>query len=212
MIVRADGRPTYNFASPVEDMLDGITHVIRGQDHVSNTPTQINILTRSVRSCRSTRTPPTCSATTAGSCRSATAPCRSTRSVRIGYIREALMNFLALLGWSYDDKTTVMTPSELIERFSLERVGASPATFDYEKLAWLNGVHLRMLSERGVRRPAARMAARAGIDWPEERVRATVPLVLVKLEKLSQYPDYVRFLFETVSLTAMGAPTVPIRP
>ena len=81
VIVRADGRPTYNFASPVEDMLDGITHVIRGQDHVSNTPTQINILTAlGADAAASTRTAPTCSATTARSSRSATAPSRSTPS------------------------------------------------------------------------------------------------------------------------------------
>ena len=62
-----------------------------------------------------------------------------------GYLPAALMNFLALLGWSYDDKTTVMSPAELVERFSLERVGPSPATFDYQKLDWLNGVYLREL-------------------------------------------------------------------
>jgi len=116
-----------------------------------------------------------------------------------GYIPEALMNFLALLGWSYDDRTTVMTPAELIERFSLDRVGASPATFDYEKLDWLNGVHLRMLDEDAYAERLLTWLREHGIEWPADRVRATVALVQVKLEKLSQYPDYVRFLFEPVS-------------
>ena len=62
-----------------------------------------------------------------------------------GYLPEALVNFLALLGWSYDDKTTVMSRDELVERFTLERVGASPAVFDFQKLDWLNGVYLREL-------------------------------------------------------------------
>ena len=62
-----------------------------------------------------------------------------------GYLPQALMNFLALLGWSYDDKTTIMSRHELIERFSLERVVPSPATFDYKKLDWMNGVYLRDL-------------------------------------------------------------------
>src|SRR5207253_1908797 len=65
---------------------------------------------------------------------------------REGYLSAALMNFLALLGWSYDDKTTIMSRDELVERFTLERVGASPATFDYAKLDWMNGVYLRALT------------------------------------------------------------------
>ena len=62
-----------------------------------------------------------------------------------GYLPAALLNFLALLGWSYDDKTTIMSRHELVERFELDRVVPSPATFDYEKLDWLNGVYLRNL-------------------------------------------------------------------
>ena len=109
------------------------------------------------------------------------------------------MNFLALLGWSYDDKTTIMSPVELVERFSLERVIASPATFDYEKLDWMNGVHLRALPEDEYAAALLDWLAERGIGWPEETVRATVPLVQQKIEKLSQYPDRVRFLFEPVS-------------
>src|SRR4029450_13959165 len=62
-----------------------------------------------------------------------------------GYIPEALVNFLALLGWSYDDKTTVMSREELVERFTLERGGASPSVFDFQKLDWRGGVYLRAL-------------------------------------------------------------------
>ena len=72
------------------------------------------------------------------------------------------MNFLALLGWSYDDKTTIMSPAELVERFSLERVVPSPATFDYEKLDWMNGVYLRALPEDEYAAALLRWLARAG--------------------------------------------------
>jgi glutamyl-tRNA synthetase len=199
VILRADGRPTYNFASPVEDMLDGITHVIRGQDHVSNTPTQINILMALGAELPVYAHAPDVLGDD-GRKLSKRHGAVSIDAFRDGgYIPEALMNFLALLGWSYDDKTTVMTPQELTERFSLERVGASPATFDYEKLSWLNGVHLRELSEEEYGERLVGWLREQGTDWPEERVRATVPLVQVKLERFSQYPDYVRFLFETVS-------------
>jgi len=199
VIVRSDGRATYNFASPVEDMLDGITHVIRGNDHISNTPTQINILT----------------ALRAGLPVYAHAPdvngddgrklSKRHGAVSIdafredGYLPEALMNFLALLGWSYDDRTTVMRPHELIERFSLDRVGPSPATFDYKKLDWMNGVYLRELPADDYAKRLLDWLGEQRIDWPAERVRETVPLVQPKLEKLSEYPDRVRFLFEPVS-------------
>ena len=199
VIVRSDGRATYNFASPVEDMLDGITHVIRGNDHVSNTPSQINIL-----AALGAELPVYAHAPDVlgddGKKLSKRHGAVSIDAFRTdGYIPEALMNFLALLGWSYDDKTTIMRPHELIERFSLERVGPSPATFDYAKLDWMNGVYLRELEPEEYAGRMLTWLREQGIDWPEDRVRATVPLVQEKFERLSQYPDYVRFLFESVS-------------
>jgi glutamyl-tRNA synthetase len=199
VIVRADGRPTYNFASPVEDMLDGITHVIRGQDHVSNTPTQINILTALGATLPLYAHCPDVLGDD-GKKLSKRHGAVSIDAFRAdGYIPEALMNFLALLGWSYDDKTTVMSPAELVERFSLERVGPSPATFDYQKLDWLNGVHLRSLAQADYAAKLLAWLREQGIEWPDELVRETVPLVQEKIEKFSQYPDFVRFLFEPVS-------------
>ena len=115
-----------------------------------------------------------------------------------GYLPAALMNFLALLGWSYDDKTTIMSRHELIERFTLERVVPSPATFDYKKLDWMNGMYLRDLQPEEYAHFLERWLREHDIDWPRERVRATVPLVQEKIEKFSQYPDFVRFLFEDV--------------
>jgi glutamyl-tRNA synthetase len=199
VIVRSDGRPTYNFASPVEDILDGITHVIRGNDHVSNTPTQINILTALGAELPVYAHAPDVNGNDGRKLSKRHGAVSIDAFRDDGYIPEALMNFLALLGWSYDDHTTVMSPAELIERFSLDRVGASPATFDYQKLDWLNGVHLRALDEDGYARVLLAWLREHEIAWPEGRVRETVPLVHEKFERLSQYPDYVRFLFEPVS-------------
>jgi glutamyl-tRNA synthetase len=199
VIVRSDGRPTYNFASPVEDMLDGITHVIRGSDHVSNTPTQINILLALGAVVPVHAHAPDVLGDD-GKKLSKRHGAVSIDAFRAdGYLPEALMNFLALLGWSYDDKTTIMRPHELIERFSLERVGPSPATFDYAKLDWMDGVYLRELAPGEYAERLLTWLREQGIDWPDDRVRATVPLVQEKFEKLAQYPDYVRFLFEPVS-------------
>jgi glutamyl-tRNA synthetase len=108
------------------------------------------------------------------------------------------VNHLALLGWSYDDKTTIMSRHELIERFTLDRIGASPATFDYQKLDWMNGVYLRNLQPDEYALDLIRWLREQGIDWPEERVRATAPIVQEKIERFSQYPDFVRFLFEPI--------------
>jgi len=199
VIVRSDGRPTYNFASPVEDLLDGITHVIRGEDHVSNTPTQINIL----RALGAELPVYAHIPNVLGPDGKKLSKRHGAVSVDVfradGYYAPALMNFLALLGWSYDDKTTVMHRHELIERFSLERVVPSPATFDYQKLDWLNGVYLRDLPPEEYALVLCRYLREQGYDWPEERVRATAPLVQEKLEKLSQYPARARFFFESVN-------------
>ena len=108
------------------------------------------------------------------------------------------MNFLALLGWAPDGETTIMSRDELVERFSLERVGSSPATFDYAKLDWMNGVYLRELPPDEY---AARLVAylrEQGSDWPEERIRAAAPLVQEKIGRLGEFAGFAGFLFEDV--------------
>jgi glutamyl-tRNA synthetase len=199
VLVRSDGRPTYNFANPVDDMLDEITHVIRGSDHVSNTPKQIQIL-RGLGA-----EPPVYAHVpdvlgTDGKKLSKRHGAQSVEDFRAeGYIPEALVNFLARLGWAYDDKTEVFSREELVRLFSLERVSSSPAVFDYQKLAWLNGVHLRALPPDEYEDRIVTYLREQGIDWDEELVRRAAPLVQEKIETLAQFPDYVRFLFEDVA-------------
>src|SRR5262249_60824032 len=137
--------PTYNFASPMEDVWDEITHVIRGEDHISNTPKQINIITAlGVEPPTYAHVPNVLGADGKKlSKRHGAVTIDEFRNE--GYYAPALMNFLALLGWSYDDKTTIMSREELVERFSLDRVVLSPAAFDYQKLDWMNGAYLRAL-------------------------------------------------------------------
>ncbi|MEP6910390.1 MAG: glutamate--tRNA ligase [Actinomycetota bacterium] len=198
VILRADGRPTYNFASPVEDWLDGITHVIRGDDHISNTPKQIRIL-------EALGAPVPLYAHLAnihgedGKKLSKRHGATSVEEFRAqGYIPEALVNFLALLGWSYDDKTTVMSRDELVERFTLDRVGSSPAVFDFKKLEWLNGVYLRELPPDEYASRLVTYLREQGNDWDEALVRASVPLVQEKIARLGEYPTFAGFLFEEV--------------
>src|SRR5919199_1854886 len=143
VLVRSDGRPTYNFVSPLEDMLDGITHVIRGQDHVPNTPKQLRILEALRAQLPRYAHVPLLNGPDGRKLSKRHGAITVEEFRAQGYLSPALVNYLALLGWSYDDRTEIMSRDELVERFTLERVGASAATFDYTKLTHMNGVHLR---------------------------------------------------------------------
>jgi glutamyl-tRNA synthetase len=204
VLVRADGRPTYNFASPMEDVWDGITHVIRGEDHVSNTPKQINII-------RATGAEPPVYAHVPnvmgpdGKKLSKRHGATGVDELRAqGYYAPALLNFLALLGWAPDGETTIMSREELIERFSLEHVSASPAKFDYDKLDWMNGVYLRALAVDEYADVLVAYLREQGYDWDEQLIRAAAPLVQEKIAKLGEFPAFAGFLFHDIEANVDG--------
>jgi glutamyl-tRNA synthetase len=145
VIQRSDGSPLYNLAVAVDDRDMGITHVVRGQDHVSNTPRQLMLL-------RALGADPPVYAHIPllhgpdGKKLSKRHGAASVQEVRDqGFLPEAVRNYIALLGWGYDESTTFMTTDELKERFSLERVSKNPAVFDEQKLRWMNGHYMREL-------------------------------------------------------------------
>src|SRR5437762_3978201 len=133
VLLRSDGLPTYNFACVVDDQLMQISDVIRGDDHISNTPRQLLIYTAFGW------TPPRFAHVPMilgedGTRLSKRHGATSVAAYRdLGYLPEALDNFLALLGWSYDGKTELFTLDELVQKFRIERVGANPAVFNHEK-------------------------------------------------------------------------------
>ncbi|CAA9485574.1 MAG: Glutamyl-tRNA synthetase, partial [uncultured Solirubrobacteraceae bacterium] len=146
VIARADGTPVYHLAVVVDDLDAGITHVVRGADHYSNTPKQLRIL-------KALGAPEPVYAHVPllhgpdGKKLSKRHGAASVQELRdAGYLPEALRNYLALLGWGYDDSTTFFTTEELKERFSIERVSRNPAIFDEQKLRHINGRYLRELS------------------------------------------------------------------
>src|SRR5215210_7112805 len=198
VLVRADGRPTYNFASPLEDALDGITHVIRGDDHISNTPKQLRVLEALGAE------PPAYGhvASVFGEDGRKLSKRHGAVSVAefraAGYLPEALLNYLALLGWSFDDRTTIMSRDELVERFTLERVSASPAVFDYGKLEWMDGMYLRALPPENFADRLVAYLREIGFEGGEARIRAASPLVQEKLATLGEFPAFAGFLFERV--------------
>ena len=198
VIVRSDGRPTYNFASPMEDVWDGITHVIRGEDHISNTPKQINLI-RAIGA-----EPPVYAHVSHVLGPDGRPLSKRHGSVTVdefraqGYYPSALVNFLALLGWSYDDKTTIMSRDELVERFTLERVVPSPAVFDYQKLDWMNGVYLRALPPDEYADTLVGYLRERGYEWDEGLVRRVAPLVQEKIATLGEFQAYAGFFFTRV--------------
>jgi glutamyl-tRNA synthetase len=222
VIVRADGRPTYNFASPVEDWLDGITHVLRGDDHISNTPKQIRILEALGHELPVYAHVPNVLATDGRKLSKRRHATGLDHFRAEGYVAPALLNFLALLGWSYDEKTTIMSRDELIERFSLERVLPSPAALDLQKLDWMNGVYLRAMPAEEYGATLVAWVTEQGLDWDEELVRAAAPLVQEKIKRLGEFPDFAGFLFGDVEpdpalldpdvLRAAGETLAPVEP
>ena len=198
VVVRSDGRPTYNFVSPLEDLLDGITHVIRGQDHVPNTPKQIQILGALGSEIPAYGHVALLNGPDGKKLSKRHGAITVEEFRREGFIPEALVNYLALLGWSYDDHTEIMSRDELIERFSLERVGKSSATFDYEKLTHMNGVYLRALPPEEYADRLVAYLREQGYDWDDGLVRKAAPLVQEKIATLGEFPAFARFFFERV--------------
>jgi glutamyl-tRNA synthetase len=198
VLVRSDGRPTYNFASPMEDVWDGITHVIRAEDHISNTPKQINIISAVGAALPVYAHVPNVNGADGKKLSKRHGATGVDEFRRAGYLPDALVNFLALLGWAPDGETTIMSRSELIERFSLERVTPSSAQFDYAKLDWMNGVYIRGLPEEAFAHRLILWLGEQGYDWDSVLVRKAAPLVQEKLSRLDEFPAYARFLFEDV--------------
>ena len=157
VIARADGSVLYNFAVAIDDLDAAITHVVRGEDHLSNTPKQLLVLEAArAAGFGAGGTPLPVYAHLPllhgpdGKKLSKRHGAASVQELRdAGYLPEAVRNYLALLGWGAGDDQTVLSTEELIERFTLERVSRNPARFDEVKLRWLNGVYIRKLSVAG---------------------------------------------------------------
>jgi glutamyl-tRNA synthetase len=197
IILRSDGIPTYQFANPFDDIAMGVTHVIRGEDLLSSTPRQLALYD----ALSATRPTYAHLPMILGPDRKKLSKRHGAVSVEEfrdrGYLPDAVCNYLALLGWSYDEKTTVMTRDELVERFTLERVNKSPAVFDFQKLEWLNGEHLRALAPEEHAETLLGYLRSVGSPLAEQpdRVRAVAPLVQDKLRELGQFERFAGFLF-----------------
>jgi len=201
VIQRSDGTPTYQLAVTVDDVLMDITHIIRGEDLMASTPRQILIREALGVTERPVYAHLPLLVSPDGRPLSKRWGDVSVAAYREqGFLPEALLNYLALLGWSFDDKTNIFSVPELIEKFTLERVGRNPATFDLAKLEWLNGHYIRSLPASELAQRLVPFCVREGLpaDTATGRalLEAVAPLLSERLKRLDEVPPMVRFLFE----------------
>jgi len=201
VLVRSDGIPAYNYAVVIDDALMGITHVIRGEDHISNTPRQI--LLYEAFGWR----PPIFAhvSLVMGPDHAPLSKRHGATSVaefrNRGYLPEALANYLALLGWSPGEGEELLPLSELARRFRLEGVGHSAGVFDEEKLAWVNRHYLKIAEPERLVSLSLPYLQRAG--WLGEATAADraflatlIPVVAGAVDRLEQIPNRLSFLFD----------------
>ncbi len=146
VLIKSDGFPTYNFAATIDDISMKISHIIRGDDHISNTPRQIVLYQAfAVEPPYFAHVPLIMGPdkTRLSKRHGATSVAQFTLD---GYWPEAMVNYLALLGWSYDAETSLFEKNDLVDKFSLEKVSSTPAVFDYQKLQWMNGEYMKKRS------------------------------------------------------------------
>jgi glutamyl-tRNA synthetase len=189
VVRRSDGSPLYNLAVAVDDRDMGITHVVRGDDHLSNTPRQV-LLVRALGG-----EPPLYAHLPLlhgpdGKKLSKRHGAASVQELRAaGYLPEAVRNYIALLGWGLDESTTFLTTEELIRNFSLDRVARNPAVFDEQKLRWMNGRYLRQLEPQELQR---RLEELLGREVPLE----AVAVAQEKMQTLADFWPLAGFLVE----------------
>jgi glutamyl-tRNA synthetase/nondiscriminating glutamyl-tRNA synthetase len=213
VLLRSDGVPAYNFAVVIDDALMEITDVIRGEDHISNTPRQI-LLYQAFG-----WTPPRFAhvSLVMGPDHSPLSKRHGATSVREfrerGYLPEALTNYLALLGWSPGEGEELLPIDELARRFELARVGHSAGVFDVEKLAWVNRHYLKAASpERLVTltvpylQELGWMAKPTDVD--REFLASVVPIAASAVDRIEQVPARLAFLFDYAVERTLAQPSI----
>ena len=213
VIVRSEGRPAYNFAVVVDDALMEITHVIRGEDHISNTPRQL-LMYQALGF-----TPPVFAhlSLVMGPDHTPLSKRHGATSVaefrERGYLPEALVNYLALIGWSPGGDEELLPVEELARRFNVEDVGHSAGVFDQEKLAWMNRHYMKAAAPTRLAAESLRYFIRHHFvqqRTPEamEYIASLLPLAVGSVDRLEEIPDRVRFIFSYDAAAALARPEI----
>jgi glutamyl-tRNA synthetase/nondiscriminating glutamyl-tRNA synthetase len=201
VLLRSDGRPAYNFAVVVDDALMEVTHVVRGEDHISNTPRQV-LLYKALGF-----TPPEFAhlALVMGPDHTPLSKRHGATSVaefrERGFLPEALVNYLALIGWSPGEHEEIVPIDELARRFSIEEVGHSAGVFDEQKLAWMNRQYMKVADPMRLAARALRYFERLGfVTRPApaavDYIATLVPMAAGSVDRLDEIPFRLRFIFD----------------
>lgn len=209
VLLRSNGSPTYHLASTVDDVDFEVSHVVRGEDLLSSTPKHILITVAMGAE------PPSYAhlSLLMGpdgkklSKRHGDTALHSYR--RGGYLPDAFVNYVALLGWNFGDDETVFARSEMVERFDLGDIQKNPAVFDNEKLTWMNGVYIRQLELDDFvdrTRPLVEADLARPLDEAEQATyRGIAPFIQERMKVLTEAPEQARFLFVDVVEYDAGA-------
>ena len=213
VLLRSNGVPAYNFAVVIDDALMNITHIVRGEDHISNTPRQV-LLYRAIG-----WTPPIFAHVpyVLGPDHAPLSKRHGATSVKEfrdrGYLPEALTNYLALIGWSPGEGEELLPLDELARRFRLENVGHSAGVFDPEKLAWVNRHYLKTADHRRLAELSLPYLQQAG--WISTATSADLefltqiaPLAAASVDRLEQVPTRLAFLFDYSAERALETPQI----
>ncbi len=197
VIMKSDGTPTFNFAVVVDDYLMKITHVIRGEDHLSNTPKHILIF----RAIKAEIPEFAHMSMTLGPDRTRLSKRHGATSVRVyrenGYLPEAFFNYIALLGWGTTESKEIFTKDQLINEFSIERCHKASAIFDPEKLLWMNSFYIRNTSVERIYSLSIPFLKEAGLSLEnEEYVKKAISLEQEKIKTLKEVPYLIEFFLK----------------
>jgi len=199
VLVKSDGFPTYNFACVIDDSLMNITHIIRGDDHISNTPKQIALYEALGKPIPKFGHIPLIMGEDGSRLSKRHGHTSIGEYQDIGYLPDAVFNFLSLMGWSPGDDTELMTKDEIIKRFTIERVKDKPAQFNIKKLTWMNSHYLKHLPLEQLYQLSKPYMEKAGYNLsghPEAKISKLIDLYRERIRVLSEIAEVTKFFFE----------------
>lgn len=197
ILIKSDGYPTYNFCHIIDDMLMQITHVLRSQEFISSTPKFLNLYEALQIERPILATLPYVMAIDGKKKLGKRDGAKDILEYGVeGYLPEAMMNFLATLGWNDGTEQEIFTPAELIEKFSLDRVQKSPARFDEKRLLWLNGQWIRKLSSDDLYKRCASFWPKSAKSASDDTKKQVLAMVQDRLKTLAELPMMTSYFFE----------------
>ena len=196
VLLKSDGYPTYHLANVVDDHLMEITHVMRADEWIPSTPRHVLLYQAfGWEPPKFAHLPIILSPSGKGKLSKRHGATSVNEFRKQGYLPEAMFNFLALLGWAYDDRTDIFDREQAIARFDLEGVHKAPASFSYDKLEWMNGVYIRRLPPEELALRLLPFYREAGFPADERLLKELVPLIQERIKKLADAIPLTDFLF-----------------